>query len=339
MIFLVDLEALEKRYTSQWRKWFCDWFENNNYRYELVSGIDREFKQGEFLDICRTNLYKSEQVGHIARLFDEKKVKHNDVFYFFDGWHYGITATKYMADLLGFKIKIVSYWHAGSYDPYDFITQKGLRNWASPGELSWMLACDKILVATQFHKDLILKGFPNWGSYDLDYKIHVVGFPYNTEDLKIYKSAYSEYKKNIVVFPHRISSEKQPEVFDKLAEKFKGRAYKFIKATEVTDTKKEYFELLAKSKVVFSANLQETFGIGTMEAVMLGCLPIVPDRLCYPELYDKKFLYDKGTDLSSMIVDFIPNYKKHTNSNEYINTIEKLKEVTNIDRILQEVII
>ena len=84
------------------------------------------------------------------------------------------------------------------------------------------------------------------------------------------------------MFPHRIAPEKQHDIFLDLADSFPD--YKFITAHDKQLTKNEYHELLAKSKMVFSANLQETLGISWYEGASLGAVPFVPDRLSYSEM-------------------------------------------------------
>jgi glycosyltransferase involved in cell wall biosynthesis len=70
-------------------------------------------------------------------------------------------------------------------------------------------------------------------------------------------------------------------MFDKLAKMFPR--YKFVKTIDVTNSAKEYFELLAKSKIMISFAQQETFGYSTVEAMALGNLVIVPNMLSYRE--------------------------------------------------------
>jgi hypothetical protein len=49
--------------------------------------------------------------------------------------------------------------------------------------------------------------------------------------------------------------------------------------------------LLERSKMVFSANVQETLGISCYEGALAGALPMVPDRLSYSEMYMDDFKY------------------------------------------------
>src|SRR6185369_17205567 len=95
--------------------------------------------------------------------------------------------------------------HAGTYDPFDFLTKKGMQVWGKDLENSWLQIVDKIFMATKFHKQLLEETRtvdPN--------KVIVTGHP-------MYHMHGVTEKENICVFPHRLDSEKQPELFDEMA--------------------------------------------------------------------------------------------------------------------------
>ena len=96
-------------------------------------------------------------------------------------------------------------------------------------------------------------------------------------------------KEDIILFPHRIAPEKQPEIFEDLAKEMPE--YNFIMCQKHNFTKKQYHDLLEKSKMVFSANVQETLGISCYEGALAGAIPMVPDRLSYTEMYSEDFKY------------------------------------------------
>lgn len=124
----------------------------------------------------------------------------------------------------------------------------------------------------------------------------------------------------IICWNHRWEHDKNPEEFfyslEELAEKgypFKliilGQAFREIPpifdlakktfAEQIlhcgyVSSKKEYFGWLKKADIVVSTALHEFFGISVMEAVAAGCIPVVPDRLSYPELYPQYFRYQDG---------------------------------------------
>lgn len=285
-LYIVTLEPIEKRYTKQWYNYFYDEF-SKYFNVEYIDGRKLgEINKGRFLDINKTNIWKADQVIRLSHLFNMCAIEDGDSFFFMDGWHFGITALDYMSKLNNIKTNIYAYWHAGSWDKWDFISQAGLTNTVRGTELSWLMTCKKNFVATNFHKELIINAFGmEWIN-----KIKVVGFPMDWEHEIKKLNVKQKEKENIVVFPHRIDKEKAPEIFDKVAKYLPE--YKFIKTMDVTKNKKEYYELLSKAKIVFSASKQETFGIGTVEALMLGCIPVVPNNLAYVELYNPIFQYD-----------------------------------------------
>jgi hypothetical protein len=63
--------------------------------------------------------------------------------------------------------------------------------------------------------------------------------------------------------------------------------------------------MLSKGNIVVSTSLHEFYGISIIEAVRAGCVPLLPDRLSYPELFDDKFLYSDNalTDKLQEIVN------------------------------------
>ena len=68
------------------------------------------------------------------------------------------------------------------------------------------------------------------------------------------------------------------------------------------ETRDQYLRLLARSDVVVSTAHHEFFGIGIVEATAAGAIPILPNRLAYPEVLAKLtadpgwFIYDGSVD-------------------------------------------
>ena len=106
-LYVLTLEPIEQRYTKQWYQYFKPAFSKYfNVKYIDGDMTDDKIEKGRFLDINKTNIWKAKQTELISRLFYHDKVKDGDKFFFMDGWCFGITALKYMAQLNNIKVKI-----------------------------------------------------------------------------------------------------------------------------------------------------------------------------------------------------------------------------------------
>lgn len=290
-IYLVDLEAVESRYTGEWKhflpKRLNQHVMDNNLEWNIkvISGtedIPKATTPGAFLNFGGTNIYKSTQLITIAEMFCNGKVQPGDKFLYTDAWNPTILQVKYMSELLNIPVEIHALWHAGSYDPQDFLGRLiGNKPWVRHTEKALMNAIDYNWFATQFHIDLFRQVFDIEES-----KLCLTGWPmeYLNDTLNL-----ENRKEDIILFPHRLAPEKQLNIFKDLKRRLPE--YEFIVCQEQDLTKADYHILLRKSKLVFSANLQETLGISCYEGALSGALPMVPDRLSYSEMYSTEFKY------------------------------------------------
>ena len=326
-VFLVDLEAVETRYTGQWKTHVPKLLEENGHDVTVISGptdIPSATTPGAFLNFGGTNVYKARQVETIGRLFCDGRVSPGDHFLFTDAWHPGIINLKYMSELLGIPVKIHALWHAGSYDPQDFLGRLiGDALWVRYAEKSFFYAIDHNYFATEFHIDMFEKNLLGLDTgYDQIKPNHVVrtGWPmeYMAEMLEPYKNLQ---KRDLILFPHRIAPEKQVEIFRDLATAMPQ--YEFVVCQDQILTKEQYHTLLGEAKIVFSANLQETLGISCYEGTLVDAIPMVPDRLSYVEMYADIWRYpDEWTEsfesyllykdqLITKIVDYMTDYDEY----------------------------
>jgi hypothetical protein len=305
-IFLVDLEAVETRYTGQWKTHVPALLQKAGHNVQIISGptdVPSATTPGAFLNFGGTNIYKASQVEQMGRLFCNGSVHPGDHFIFTDAWHPGIINLKYMSELLGIPVTTHGLWHAGSYDPQDFLGRLvGNKPWVRNAEKSFFEAFDHNYFATRFHIDMFvdnllengLKTENPWAKEDkasllMTGKIVRSGWPmeYMEDTLAAYKGMP---KRDLILFPHRIAPEKQVEIFRDLAAHLP--AYEFVVCQDEQLTKKQYHTLLGQAKMVFSANLQETLGISCYEGAVVDAIPMVPDRLSYSEMYFDIFKYD-----------------------------------------------
>jgi hypothetical protein len=297
-IFLVDLESVETRYTGQWKTHVPDLLKKRGHDVQIISGptdIPTATTPGAFLNFGGTNIYKSSQVEQMGRLFCNGAVHPSDHFIFTDAWHPGIINLKYMSELLQIPVKIHALWHAGSYDPQDFLGRLiGDAPWVRHAEKSFFAAIDHNYFATDFHINMFCKNLLDETLEDTiqefikEGKIVRSGWPmeYMTDTLLMYKNMP---KRDLILFPHRIAPEKQVEIFRDL--KHHLPQYEFVVCQDQYLTKNEYHNLLGEAKIVFSANLQETLGISWYEGAVVDAIPMVPDRLSYSEMAFDTFKY------------------------------------------------
>ena len=338
-VFLVDLEAVETRYTAQWKTHVPNLLRKAGHDVTVISGpidIPSATTPGAFLNFGGTNIYKARQVEQMGRLFTEGRVNSGDHFLFTDAWHPGIINLKYMSELLGIPVKIHALWHAGSYDPQDFLGRLiGDAPWVRHAEKSFFHAIDYNYFATDFHIEMfftnLLNDYPTenpWFDEDLAElragtltdKIVRTGWPmeYMQDILAPYKNLP---KRDLILFPHRIAPEKQVEIFRDLATALPQ--YEFIVCQDQQLTKDQYHQLLGEAKIVFSANLQETLGISCYEGAIVNAIPMVPDRLSYVEMYADVWRYPTEwtesynsflrykQELCDKIIEFMTNYDEY----------------------------
>jgi len=300
MLHLVDLEAVETRYTGQWKTHLPKLFDDAGIPTGVIEGrvdIPAATTPGAFLNFGGTNIYKASQVEAFSRMFCDGYIKAGDQFLFTDAWHPGIINLKYMSELLQIPVGIHALWHAGSYDPADFLGRLiGDKPWVRHFEKSLFYAIDANYFATNFHIEMFCKNL--FGKTPLEIngqfpgrfpKILRSGWPFEYLEAAIRPQA--SQKRDLILFPHRLAPEKQVDIFLDLKEALPE--YEFIVCQDQPLTKDEYHALLRQAKIVFSANLQETLGIGCYEGVLANAIPLVPSRLSYKEMYIKnEFVYE-----------------------------------------------
>jgi len=320
-IHIVDIEAVDTRYTKQWKEYLPKQLQRaTNENVKVISGGEtpQATTPGAFLNFGGTNVYKSKQLETIGEMFCNGKIKDEDYFLYTDAWNPTVIQLRYMAELLGVNIQIGGLWHAGSYDPHDFLGRLiGDKPWVRHAEMSMYECYDDNFFASDFHIDLFTDTMMDNYDVDMDKAIRV-GWPmeYLKNSLNSYKGME---KKDLILFPHRIAPEKQVDIFRDLKERLPQ--YEFVVCQEQQLSKNEYHNLLGEAKLVFSANLQETLGISWYEGALVDAIPMVPDRLSYSEMALPEFKYPSAwtedydaylhhrDKVVAQIVNYMENYE------------------------------
>lgn len=307
-IWIFSLEPIETRYTKQWQEHIPRLLTKNvgdKFNVVQIDGVQKnsQLTPGAFLNFSDTNYWKSSQLCNFLEHHNRGETSTNDHILFTDAWNPTVIQLKYMKDLLGFNWTLHGMFHAGSYDNFDFLGRLvGDKPWVRHAEKSFFHAFDHNYFATDFHITMfyanLLNDYPTenpWFSEHLDEilkgedpRFVRTGWPmeYMDNTLNLYKGMK---KRDLILFPHRIAPEKQVEIFRDLKEQLPQ--YEFVVCQDQQLTKNEYHNLLGESKIVFSANLQETLGISCYEGAIVDAIPMVPDRLSYTEMYYEGFKY------------------------------------------------
>lgn len=252
--------------------------------------------------------YVKQQVKLLGKL---TKTSRYEKILFLDFFQPGLDLVKYSFEQKGTKCKMGSLLHGGSFMSGDLYSW----NWLSRFEQACAGIYDVVYVPSKYLKSKakVLKG-PS---------IRV--FPWGMNDVLV---PVKNRKKDIdVVFPHRLDTDKGVddliEIIKKLPQlKFaitcvrsqsaistnpyakKIKKFKNVIILE-NSSNKEYLQQLSRAKLALSCAKQETFGYAMMKAVAVGCLPVAPNNVSYPEFFDKKFLYKNNNEAVEKILMLI----------------------------------
>ena len=138
-IYIVDIEAVDTRYTKQWKEPPTQLKRATNIDVKVISGgeVPQATTPGAFLNFGGTNIYKSKQLEQIGEMFCAGTIKDGDYFPYTDAWNQLLSQLKYMAEP-GVNIRIGGLWHAGSYDPKILGRLIGAKSWVRHAESKYV---------------------------------------------------------------------------------------------------------------------------------------------------------------------------------------------------------
>jgi len=285
MIRWIPLEMLDCRYTTATR----ELLQKKLPKATIISGEEMVCKPSvsQFLHPAGTIFYKATQIQKIAKLFLQNAVQDGDVFFIDDIWMPGIESIQYMARMSGVHVKVCGICHAGSHTPTDDVATRIRQPWVTHFERAAFTLCDEIYVGSAFHKKELLRH-----NSEISPNVIVTGLIFSSMQIRS-KVPQWEGRRKLVVFPHRLHPEKQPELFLRISDNVRRMRpdISFIMTHSLNLSKKEYYALLGSARLVFSAALQENFGYACLEAAAMGCDLLLPERCVYPEFYSPVQLY------------------------------------------------
>jgi glycosyltransferase involved in cell wall biosynthesis len=195
------------------------------------------------------------------------------------------------------------------------------------GEISTALLADRLVFNSEFHRQAFLSAIDafmarvpdcplTWARDDIETKSEVLypGLDFDTNPseprdetscpLIIWNHRWS-YDKNAPSFFYALDAMAKrnvpfhvallgecpgwvPQEFETARQRLGDRViqYGFL------ENRSDYVRLLKQGHLVVSTARQENFGMSVVEALKYGCLPLLPDRLSYPEILPERFHHD-----------------------------------------------
>ncbi len=84
--------------------------------------------------------------------------------------------------------------------------------------------------------------------------------------------------------------QRRPAIFSEARDRLAKKTIHF----DYIPDRRDYLGMLTMGDVIVSTAGHEFYGYAVIEAVRMGCRPVLPDRLSYPELFPAEFLYGEG---------------------------------------------
>ena len=208
------------------------------------------------------------------------------------------------------------------------------------------VAADELLFNSEYNLSSFLQNIPKHFKTQPDYRpdTKIIVEKIRDKSRVLYFPIYEELKlldlgeKNSsdvlhIVWAHRWEHDKNPESFFQALYKLHEQGFSFkisvlgetysqvppifeearsilsdhILQFGFAKTKEEYYRILRDGDVIVSTAIHEFFGVSMLEGVYLGCFPLVPNRLVYPEIYSEECIYNTDTQLYKKLRNFIRN--------------------------------
>ena len=250
--------------------------------------------------------YITAQLGVLDRLLIDRG-RHNK-YLFVDFFNPGLDLIRYSAEQEGRPFASAALLHGATFMEGDLYDEP----WQSRAEQLWGAIYDRVYVPSR----CAFAQLP--GELQEKARVHPWGMDAFMQTLE---EPLPRSQRDIdVVFPHRLSEDKGIGDLVHIARQLPDVTFVATspsntlsadaQATLSTASNielavcRENYELnrvLGRSIIVLSCAYQELFGYSVAEAYVSGCVPVLPNRQVYPELYAPTNLYTSTEDCAGMI--------------------------------------
>ncbi len=358
---MANVLVLEPWYQGSHRSWVEGWRSNSKHTIDVVTGSDSGWRRSLVTAPSRFAEAINETSQPIDALVASTPID--------------------LATLLGlldrskYRPPTLLYMHESQIG-YPAGPKGGQAYRAMITDWNSIMSADKVVVATQFHADLLLEHMPSFADDLVEgfgtktrsvlEDLHVV--PVGVETSGLHPKVLSGPIR--VLWNHRWSHDKNPGEFVHAmtilaaeghqfelyalgeVERSGEKSYRRLQAqlperirVSGTQTKEIYRQALCSSDLVVSTAQHEFFGLAIAEAIAAGARPVLPDRLAYPEIIPEnlssQFLYQGSLEeaLRSTLTqsrDEIHRYRYATL--EHISRFSWSKVAPKYDLLLDEML-
>lgn len=269
------------RYQELWYHDFPDQFQKY-FDEVIVIGKKSYIENREFLKIGReASMFSPIKDAINFELFqmkeyEELELKNDDILFWAD-----LSFPGFFANILYHKKprKCFAFCHATSLNYLDYFEK--VRFSKFPLETAQSKLFEKIFVGSHYHKNKL-----KWEN------IEVTALPIPS----IFKKIHSSEKIYDIISVCRPNPQKVDLNLEKGVERVFSKIHR-----KTFDNWEDYMSFLYLSKVLLITTKEDTFNYTILDAVQNGCIPIAPNKLCFPEILPREYLYDDLDELLDTI--------------------------------------
>jgi len=223
---------------------------------------------------------------------------------------------------------LVVYFHENQFDYPDSRTKHSNAE-VKVTSIKNALAADKVIFNTRYNMNTFFAGAEQFLKKMPDHVpaglIEQIKHKSDVINVPIYPVKYKNMagEKPVILWNHRWEYDKAPDRFlnflrelDKRKFDFDlniiGQVFRDVPASFETiqkefkdkivnwgyaESRDRYEEIISKSSHIISTSIHDFQGLAVMEAADAGCVPVLPDRVAYSEIFPSDYLYASSGDV------------------------------------------
>lgn len=326
---------------------------DEKWKYAQIDLIGQYISSTGVISRGKTLKYDIYDFVNIAALsnnmlpFLEKKLTENDIILFPNARNPLIFLLHEYRQKNNLKFKMIGYWVTGVFDRdsnYRLTFRKNYNdvNWLSLYEKSLMKCLDYNLIPFKsLYDKFIMYHRP---ARNINIMQCALPFSGAIKAMKHISDQFNETKENLIIMNTSRDNIHDDKIFEVLKVRFPE--YSFLKLYDLKITHNNYIKLLSRAKVLVSTNITDYSPIQILEAMALGCFPIIPKIPIYEEIFKNVSMYDtvllkkpyinflrNKDQIELPIIDYIENYQDHDLKEEVDRIIDSYFNSTQLKEI------